>query len=172
MIDPTTAALDPIFWLHHANIDRLWEVWLRQGNRVNPRDTVWLTDTPFDFFDATGTARQMTSSEVLDTTQLDTQEEFVRNSEFHTSIIECSRNTLLFIAVQPVFSALQTNLSRSVLGRRFHREVHRAHERITDAIEAHDEDAAGEEMRVHIEFLVPYYERAWRDLGRGARAAG
>src|SRR5262249_6267730 len=27
MIDPDTAALDPIFWLHHANIDRLWTVW-------------------------------------------------------------------------------------------------------------------------------------------------
>ena len=24
---PMTAALDPIFWLHHANIDRLWEWW-------------------------------------------------------------------------------------------------------------------------------------------------
>src|SRR5216684_4193659 len=23
---PVTAALDPVFWLHHANIDRLWEV--------------------------------------------------------------------------------------------------------------------------------------------------
>ena len=27
---PDTAALDPIFWLHHANIDRLWEVWLQR----------------------------------------------------------------------------------------------------------------------------------------------
>jgi len=25
-----TPRLDPIFWLHHANIDRLWEVWLRR----------------------------------------------------------------------------------------------------------------------------------------------
>jgi tyrosinase len=25
--DPITAGLDPIFWFHHANIDRLWEVW-------------------------------------------------------------------------------------------------------------------------------------------------
>ena len=25
-----TAGLDPLFWLHHANIDRLWEVWLNQ----------------------------------------------------------------------------------------------------------------------------------------------
>ena len=28
---PITAALDPIFWLHHANIDRLWSVWLRDA---------------------------------------------------------------------------------------------------------------------------------------------
>ncbi len=28
---PDTAALDPIFWLHHCNIDRLWEVWRNQG---------------------------------------------------------------------------------------------------------------------------------------------
>ena len=30
---PETAALDPIFWIHHANIDRLWEVWLRREAR-------------------------------------------------------------------------------------------------------------------------------------------
>ncbi|MGH3934262.1 MAG: tyrosinase family protein, partial [Pseudonocardiaceae bacterium] len=28
MGNPNLAALDPIFWLHHANIDRLWSVWL------------------------------------------------------------------------------------------------------------------------------------------------
>src|SRR5262249_17982276 len=27
MASTTTAALDPIFWLHHANVDRLWQVW-------------------------------------------------------------------------------------------------------------------------------------------------
>ncbi|PYE52057.1 tyrosinase family protein [Deinococcus yavapaiensis] len=38
-----TAALDPIFWLHHANIDRLWEAWLRQGvGRANPTKPAWL----------------------------------------------------------------------------------------------------------------------------------
>ena len=31
-----TAARDPIFWLHHANIDRLWEVWLALEDRENP----------------------------------------------------------------------------------------------------------------------------------------
>ena len=37
-----TAARDPIFWLHHANIDRLWEVWLRSpGTGGNPNDGRW-----------------------------------------------------------------------------------------------------------------------------------
>ena len=37
MGDPNTAAQHPIFWLHHANIDRLWEHWLDRGDdRANP----------------------------------------------------------------------------------------------------------------------------------------
>lgn len=27
--------VDPIFWLHHANIDRLWDIWSRSKNFVN-----------------------------------------------------------------------------------------------------------------------------------------
>jgi tyrosinase len=53
MGNPVTAALDPIFWLHHGNIDRLWEVWIAQGNRANPTDSVWLT-TSFGFPDPNG----------------------------------------------------------------------------------------------------------------------
>ena len=34
-----TAAQDPIFWLHHCNIDRLWNLWLAQGGgRTDPLD--------------------------------------------------------------------------------------------------------------------------------------
>jgi len=46
---PITAALDPIFWLHHANIDRLWNVWLRDTleQHDNPVDPTWL-DGPAD----------------------------------------------------------------------------------------------------------------------------
>lgn len=52
MSDPNTAAQDPIFWLHHANIDRLWEKWLAQGGgRSNPTDNeIWM-NTPFVFYD-------------------------------------------------------------------------------------------------------------------------
>ncbi|HYM25668.1 MAG TPA: tyrosinase family protein [Vicinamibacterales bacterium] len=43
MSDPDTAGLDPIFWLHHANIDRLWEVWRRNpATNANPADKKWL----------------------------------------------------------------------------------------------------------------------------------
>ncbi len=43
MSDPDTAALDPIFWLHHANIDRLWEVWRQNpSTHVDPTDPNWL----------------------------------------------------------------------------------------------------------------------------------
>ena len=41
MADPGTAALDPIFYLHHANIDRMWAVWNAAGNG-NPTDANWL----------------------------------------------------------------------------------------------------------------------------------
>jgi tyrosinase len=35
MADTNTAGLDPIFWLHHANIDRLWEVWHQFSSRIS-----------------------------------------------------------------------------------------------------------------------------------------
>jgi tyrosinase len=43
MSDPDTAGLDPIFWLHHANIDRLWEVWRENPpTHVDPTDPNWI----------------------------------------------------------------------------------------------------------------------------------
>ncbi len=71
MYDPTLAALDPIFWLHHANIDRLWEVWIRESNRLNPQQLSWLKGSKFKFYDAKRKVVTMTSSEVTDTRKLD-----------------------------------------------------------------------------------------------------
>jgi tyrosinase len=31
-----TAANDPLFWVHHCNLDRLWESWNRVAGRLNP----------------------------------------------------------------------------------------------------------------------------------------
>jgi tyrosinase len=63
-----TAALDPIFWLHHANIDRLWQVWLdRDASHVNPTASKWLTTVKFNFRDETGKAVKMSSKQILNT---------------------------------------------------------------------------------------------------------
>ena len=113
--------------------------------------------------------RESISGEPL---KLNTQEQFAYNKEFHSAVIECCGNALLLIAAQPVFSALQTSLARSILGRRFHREVGAQHLKIIEAVEAGDEDGAGREMHRHLEFLVPFYEKAWRDLRRGRAAPG
>jgi len=65
-----TAALDPVFWLHHANIDRLWEAWLRRGNgRANPTGNTEFMETSFTFYDEGGNAVSMTGREILDTVE-------------------------------------------------------------------------------------------------------
>jgi DNA-binding FadR family transcriptional regulator len=94
--------------------------------------------------------------------RLGTQRQFVYNQDFHLAVIDGCRNALLAIAAQPVFAVLQRNLARSRLGARFHRAINEHHRAIAAAIEAGDADAAGGEMYDHLEYLRPYYERAWR----------
>ena len=79
----TTAPLDPIFWLHHCNIDRLWEVWIQRQKQLgvlkrNPNpatntaaadktlDQTWL-DLVFDFHDEDGKAVTIRSKDLMDT---------------------------------------------------------------------------------------------------------
>jgi DNA-binding FadR family transcriptional regulator len=103
-----------------------------------------------------------------DDAHLGTGEEFTHNAEFHSCILGASRNTLLVVSAQPIFSVLQTNLARSALGRRFHRSIHAHHHLIIEAVAAGDADAAAAEMHDHLAFLRPYYEKAWKSTA-GAR---
>jgi len=61
------AANDPIFWLHHCNIDRVWASWNRAGGK-NPSDADFLNQT-FIFASAAGIAAQMSVGNVLQLAQ-------------------------------------------------------------------------------------------------------
>jgi GntR family transcriptional regulator, transcriptional repressor for pyruvate dehydrogenase complex len=101
--------------------------------------------------------------------RLAAREQFVYNKEFHTAVAEACRNKLIYIGLQPIFSVLQTNLARSSLGVGFHRSINQHHQRIAEAIEAGDAEAAAGEMQSHLEFLRPAYEKAWKKKATSAR---
>jgi tyrosinase len=71
MSDVTTASRDPIFWLHHNNIDRLWESW-RAPNTAGaslkdpkaPKAANWLNKT-FTFAGADGLASTKNAASTL-----------------------------------------------------------------------------------------------------------
>jgi hypothetical protein len=49
-----TAGLDPLFFLHHCNIDRFWECWLTMdAAHENPSEAAWL-NVAYDFQSTTG----------------------------------------------------------------------------------------------------------------------
>ncbi|MCW3002887.1 MAG: FadR family transcriptional regulator [Conexibacter sp.] len=93
-------------------------------------------------------------------------QQFLHNKNFHSALVLGSGNSLLSIAAQPIFSVLQTHLKRSELGAKYHRTINSDHRAIVAAIEAGDEDAVEDEMRKHLAYLRPMYERAWRAARR------
>ncbi len=62
------AARDPIFWLHHCNLDRLWASWNKNGG-ANPGGS-WLTTT-FTFADLNGNKVVGTVKDFDDLSKLD-----------------------------------------------------------------------------------------------------
>jgi len=62
------AANDPIFWLHHCNIDRIWASWNRAGGG-NPSDDSYLGQV-FTFVDEAGKPLRRRVGDVVDTALL------------------------------------------------------------------------------------------------------
>jgi Common central domain of tyrosinase/Polyphenol oxidase middle domain len=65
-----TSANDPIFWLHHCNIDRQWNRWLNMGDgRLDPSDSSYL-NTKYSYADETGQTVTMKVSDILSSAKL------------------------------------------------------------------------------------------------------
>ena len=62
------AANDPIFWLHHCNIDRIWASWNRAGGR-NPEDEGYVGQV-FTFVDGVGKPAHYKVAYVMDAAAL------------------------------------------------------------------------------------------------------
>jgi polyphenol oxidase len=61
-----TAAQDPVFFAHHANIDRLWEVWRKTSNfHTNPTSSDWMNQR-FNFYDENRRWTSIAVSDVID----------------------------------------------------------------------------------------------------------
>lgn len=61
---PVSAARDPIFWLHHANVDRLWAEWSRRQPAGQPTDSRWRNQA-FSFYDEAARLVTITTASLL-----------------------------------------------------------------------------------------------------------
>lgn len=66
MASPATAGRDPIFWMHHANIDRLWDSWLKSGGEAldTYKDRPWY-NKKWSFVDETGTRQDISLADFV-----------------------------------------------------------------------------------------------------------
>ena len=61
-----TAGFDPIFWLHHSNIDRVWQQWTNSPNgKMITLEELKSVEWPYVFFDENGKKVEYTMEEVI-----------------------------------------------------------------------------------------------------------
>lgn len=73
MADVTTAAFDPIFWVHHCNVDRLWAYWECDPNRRwgNAPPKRWFDERPWWFYDVDGSVQNQSRMYYIQRPSLD-----------------------------------------------------------------------------------------------------
>ncbi|HXC55240.1 MAG TPA: tyrosinase family protein [Rhizomicrobium sp.] len=68
MAEITTAAFDPVFWVHHANIDRMWAQWAATPGKswgiAQSQD--WFDERPWTFVDADGSDVTLSRREAIE----------------------------------------------------------------------------------------------------------
>jgi hypothetical protein len=62
-----TAGFDPVFWLHHSNIDRVWQQWTNSPNgKMITLEELKSIEWPYVFFDENGKKVEYTMEQVID----------------------------------------------------------------------------------------------------------
>ena len=103
--------------------------------------------------------------------ELETEQQLICNTSFHTGLLQAAGNTLLSISAGPVFGILQTNMRRSEIGTQTLEHINDDHRAILDAVRARDADQAERKMREHLAMLRETYVRLWTADG-ARRTAG
>jgi hypothetical protein len=103
MNNQLTASNDPLFWIHHANVDRLWESWLQiggsLGNATSANTSWW--NKEFIFFDEKQNQIKMKGSQIVNVA-----------ANLH---YKYDRLTVLPVAARVSATDIFTNFSRIVL---------------------------------------------------------
>lgn len=67
MADVPSAGFDPVFWLHHSNIDYLWQKWENSPRGVRPTlAQLQAVPWPYQFYNADGTRKEYTIAQAYD----------------------------------------------------------------------------------------------------------
>jgi hypothetical protein len=66
MGDPSTAAFDPVFYGHHANVDRYWVYWKNQTGFADGWDDAAFKDPLYFYYDENGNAAGIQKKSLLD----------------------------------------------------------------------------------------------------------
>jgi hypothetical protein len=78
MADVKTAAFDPVFFVHHANIDRMWTQWScaagKQWGALPPAE--WFEEQPWIFLDVDGSEQCWSRRFYMDRSNLDVRYDF------------------------------------------------------------------------------------------------
>ncbi|HYC91801.1 MAG TPA: tyrosinase family protein [Thermoanaerobaculia bacterium] len=112
-----TAGLDPLFWLHHCNIDRLWSVWTAMDpTHTNPADSAW-SGMSFAFHDGTGAAVTKKIGDTIDTAALGYEYEDLSNP-FEAGLESLERPRRRTVPERPIPEMVGASERPVALGRR------------------------------------------------------
>ena len=111
MSDLCAASQDPIFYLHHNMIERVWESWTQLGGN-NPKEDSFLK-TKFTFYDENGHKKTVSVQEFVDLSKLDYRYDSLLKIEDRVEATT-NENPKLYISIDETKDLFITSTKRSI----------------------------------------------------------